>query len=255
MYFAAYQDKIHVTIPRGLKQTLSGKPNLILGPPQSKEGIRVGGYIDRANGHCVNHLIVGNLGKLEILLLSCDDGDVLAYYIHTIQAAVESKNEPHRDIRPFFHENVGISAWGLAVHEQSRIIAVSSNNREVVIFKYGCTSTDTSHRTTYEDHDLDLLDLNDLDLIKEKAALFPTISQGQSTNLSNSFRKVLKLGPEGHNIPSIDFSNDSNGQAHSVLATDIVGNLWIFDIWGDNQESTRRLPTMQKASARGNSVM
>jgi hypothetical protein len=70
------------------------------------------------HGHNVNHIIVGNLGVLEIVLMACDDGDVIAYYTHTIQAAIKSPgNQP---IRPFFHENVGISAWGLAVHSKSR---------------------------------------------------------------------------------------------------------------------------------------
>lgn len=34
----------------------------------------------------------------------------------------------------FFHENVGMTAWGLALHEESRLIAVSSNRREVTVF-------------------------------------------------------------------------------------------------------------------------
>ena len=242
-------------LPRGLKQTLNRKPNLILDPPRSKDGIRVGGYIDRAKGHCMNHLIVGNLGGLEILLLACDDGDILAYYTHTIQAAIESKNEPHRDIRPFFHENVGSSAWGLAVHEQSRLIAVSSNNREVVVFRYGCRETNASDRTTNKDFDLGLLDLDEDDIAEGKAVLFPTVAQDGATSRSSSVRKTLKLGQEGHNIPSIDISNDSNGEAHSVLATDIVGNLWILNIWGDSQEAIKRLPTIQKNHSRGNGTM
>jgi hypothetical protein len=34
----------------------------------------------------------------------------------------------------FFIENVGDSAWGLAIHQQSRLIAASSNKHEVQIF-------------------------------------------------------------------------------------------------------------------------
>lgn len=194
-------------------------------------------------------MIVGNLGNLEILLLACDDGDIIAYYTHNIQAAIGSGSERQQEIQPFFHDNVGISAWGLAVHEQSRLIAVSSNNREVVIFAFGCT---TGSRPSSIVCDLELSDLSQLDLIDTRDVLFPTITQAQSTDRSNNFRKVLKLGVEGHNIPSIDFSNGSNGEAHSVLATDIVGNLWILDIWGDE---VKRMPTIQKVPTRGNSVM
>jgi hypothetical protein len=38
------------------------------------------------------------------------------------------------DLGRFFHENVGMTAWGLALHEESRLIAVSSNRREVTVF-------------------------------------------------------------------------------------------------------------------------
>jgi hypothetical protein len=195
------------------------------------------------------------LGTLEIILVACDDGDVLAYYTHTIQAAIRSTGA-QPTIRPCLHENVGISAWGLAVHEQSRLIAVSSNNREVIVFGYGCANTSTC-TAIYEPFDEDLLDVfsDHIQLTERKATLFPVITQPNSTIRWDSFRKVLKLGPEGHNIPSIDFSNDSNGEAHSVLATDIMGNLWILDIWGDNEGVRERIPSIQKPPTRGNSVM
>lgn len=89
MYFAAYQDQVHVTIPRGLKQILPGAADLILNLPVSERAVRVGGYIDDTKPHCVNHMIVGNLGEHEILLMGCDDGDVLAYYTDTIVTMLE----------------------------------------------------------------------------------------------------------------------------------------------------------------------
>ena|SRR6187402_10462 len=36
----------------------------------------------------------------------------------------------------FFHENVGSSAWGLGIHQASRLIAVGSNLREVTVFSH-----------------------------------------------------------------------------------------------------------------------
>lgn len=46
--------------------------------------------------------------------------------------------EPIADnVKPIFQKNVGISAWGLAIHAQARILAVSSNRHEVTIFRFG----------------------------------------------------------------------------------------------------------------------
>jgi hypothetical protein len=120
IYFAAYQDKIHVTIPQGLKQTIHGNPDLIIDLPRSRDGIRAGGHIDRVNGHNVNHIIVGDFGALEAVVVCCDDGDVVGFYTHSIQAALKASPEKQSKVRPFFHENVGISAWGLAIHAKSR---------------------------------------------------------------------------------------------------------------------------------------
>lgn len=82
LYFAAYKDKIHVTIPRGLKQLLPGKPSLIVNLPRTLDGRRIGGTIDRTHPHFVNNILVGDLGSQEILLVACDDGDILAFYTH-----------------------------------------------------------------------------------------------------------------------------------------------------------------------------
>jgi hypothetical protein len=43
----------------------------------------VGGFIDESFPHSVNHIKIGNLGDFEILLIACDDGDVIAYYTHS----------------------------------------------------------------------------------------------------------------------------------------------------------------------------
>jgi len=88
LYFAAYRDVVHVTVPRSLKQTLPPRPDLKIVLPRSRKGINVGGYIDNNNPHSVNHMILGNLGNYEVLLMACDDGDVLAYYTHLLENEV-----------------------------------------------------------------------------------------------------------------------------------------------------------------------
>jgi hypothetical protein len=139
VYFAASTDKIHITVPQDLRQTLPGTPDRILDPPRTPAGIKLGGYIDEAIPHCINHIKVGNLGSLEVLLIACDDGDVLAYYTHLfleelrlqspqVQASVSS-------VTPFFHENVGSSAWGLALRRFLHLSPCANVPRRLVDLK------------------------------------------------------------------------------------------------------------------------
>lgn len=46
------------------------------------------------------------------------------------------------NLERFFHENVGCSVWGLAIHAQSRMIAVSSNLKQVTVFSFGAPSSE-----------------------------------------------------------------------------------------------------------------
>lgn len=39
--------------------------------------------------HGINNIKVGDLGNLEILLVACDDGDVIAFYTHLIDYEVQ----------------------------------------------------------------------------------------------------------------------------------------------------------------------
>jgi hypothetical protein len=132
------------------------------------------------------------------------------------------------------------------------VIAVSSNSREVVIFRFGCAGTGIS-ANIFEAEDLVDGFSGHIEFTESTQTLFPTIGDTDVTIRFYNFRKILKLGPEGHNIPSIDFSNDSNGDARSILATDIAGNLWIMDVW--RPQWIKRIPSMQKLSIRGNGQM
>ncbi|KAG0650989.1 hypothetical protein D0Z07_2527 [Hyphodiscus hymeniophilus] len=256
LYFAAYQDKIHVTIPQGLKQTIRSIPDLIIDLPTSKDGLLVGGYLDRLHGHSVNHIITGNLGALELLLVACDDGDILAYYTHSILAAIKTPGT-QSSLRPFFHENVGISAWGLAIHSQSR----SSNAREVVVYHFGCadagTVTSIAPACEAGGDKSSAAFSEQVQLVESDPTLFPTASESLSKVRGLNFRRILKLGKEGHNIPCVDFSSDLKGEARSVLATDIHGNLWILSIWrdGNSDDWVKRIPSMQKPTDRGMGIM
>jgi hypothetical protein len=82
LYFAGFKDKVHVAIERGINQTIPSLPDAILDLPVSKRA--TGGYLDPDFPHAINHMIIGNLGCFEVLFMGCDDGDVLAYYVHVL---------------------------------------------------------------------------------------------------------------------------------------------------------------------------
>ena len=65
--------------PEGIFQRLRKDSHFILPYPITKAGCLVGGGLDGAHPHDANHLIVREFGTEEILLISCDDGDVMAY--------------------------------------------------------------------------------------------------------------------------------------------------------------------------------
>ncbi|TAQ89550.1 hypothetical protein B7494_g2147 [Chlorociboria aeruginascens] len=251
LYFAAYRQYIHVIIPRGMNRTLPGKPSLIINLPRSDKALKIGGYVNPHAPHLVNHIVVGNLGNKEILLIACDDGDVIGYYTDLIHKSVHSSPRlPERlvhisTLQPFFHENVNLSAWGLAIHEQTRLIAVSSNRREVTVFVHATNSLHESLtndeewiETRWEStaHKVEKFPfLSKEHQLKEAALCKDSICRGEG--FLQNLRLVINLGDEGHNIPSIAFASDARGMAESIVATDINGNLVIkpfplFCGWG-----------------------
>lgn len=155
LYFVAYQGYIYVYRPnRGVKVVL-GEPVAILDPKNHETAMskHVDGYINPSCPNEINHMIVGELGDEEIFLVGRDNGDVVAWYTQSIAHHIETNmsrseerpqrnNERPRDTlrRPypkhFFADNVGISAWGLAIHKKSRLIAVSSNAHEITVFAF-----------------------------------------------------------------------------------------------------------------------
>ncbi|KAM7205818.1 hypothetical protein V8F20_003051 [Naviculisporaceae sp. PSN 640] len=231
LYFAAYQDKIYVYQPKAPPEILPG-PSITLQPKQTRAGRMFGGVIDRVFPHQINNMLVGNLGKLEVILLAYDDGDVVAYYTHTIVSAILTNLEqtvgglgiPGARLvipKPFFHENVGQSAWGVAVHEKSRLLAVSSNHHEVTVFAFAVNRVQVKPESSEE------LDTS------------PKVWSGQTAiglerhfqSRTRTWRVVLPTGQQGHNIPTIAFADNEFGESEKVVALDINDNTWILDIW------------------------
>ena len=121
--------------------------------PRTPAGISLGGYIDESIPHCVNHIKVGILGFLEVLLIACDDGDVLAYYTHTFLDELK-RQDPHVQAplscaTPFFHEHVESSVWGLALRTYTISILLPSIVESLIIL-YACTSdVELAHCSAY----------------------------------------------------------------------------------------------------------
>lgn len=184
---------------------------------------------------------MGNLGNKEIVLCACDDGDVLAYYTERVSYAANltkplPPNHTQRELYPFFHENVGISAWGLAIHQKSRLIAVSSNFHEVQVFVFALSGeVERKHDSWAQIHG----DQSGSPHVEFPE--FPKSHVGKGICRAENFRLKLHLTDIGDNIPSISFASDKDGDAMTVVASDIRGALWFLSIWTD---AWKRLPTV-----------
>lgn len=242
MYAVAYADEIHIyRVTDCVKHSIGCFPDYVLKPPSSDDAFAVGGYIDTSNPHRMNHLVIGDLGEEEVLLVAFDDGDVLGYYSAHIDKTISSVHADkfdHGIVKPFFHENVGRSAWGLAVHKQSRLIAVGANNHQVHVFALALTDLP---RTSPEE---DVLQLYERDLylpirvsadgiVEQKPiSLASEIDLGPDNlkRRERSYQFIFEIGWRGNNIPNVAFSSNADGDAAEVLAVDISGKLWVIDL-------------------------
>lgn len=203
-------------------QRIPSQPDLRLYAEPSEVSTRIGGSVDPGHPHTINHLITGFLGDEEITLACFDDGDVVAYYNREIADWIASNSTgpltppgAHKQERPqfFFRQNVGRSAWGLAIHSLTRLIAVSSNRAEVTVFAPALASR---------------ADFDAEDELEESVR-----------KRTNNWRIVVVLAPKADNIPNISFLDRSDGQAEKICAVDINGTLWIADIWRPRQPARK----------------
>lgn len=235
LYFAAFKDKVHVYIPRDIDQLIPSLPDAILDLPVSEKATR--GYLDPEYPHAVNHMKVGNMGNREVLFMACDDGDVLAFYTHVLhhhteELPLDATTGPVSTVAPFFHENVGITAWGLAIHEQSRLLAVGSNNREVTVFMHAYTEfgpgrrfSDDPNTANYK-HGVMQTEIIAGRMKDKFRMLYIPQERHIVTSQFANIAMPLDLGQRGHNIPSIDFLSYEDGEASHIIAADIFGHCW-----------------------------
>ncbi len=235
LYFIAHQDRIYIYQPQYPTQRISSKPALVLPLPVSQPGLQ--GYIDDYHyPHAVNNLLIADLGEQEVLACVCDDGDVVVYHTRTIFDTLKRTSKPRQDdaktyheIRPFFIDNVGLSAWGLAVHTASRMLAVSSNTGNITVFAFALTKTLDPDEAESSQSNLDqgFSDSSHDDLWSSKLESF-TDQILEPTPPDRSSNQRITLTGNNTNIPNIAFG-DSEGRY--LLSTDISGLMVGWDIW------------------------
>ena len=243
LYFMATREGIAVQQPEFPFQKLHTKPKLYIPPTVANDS--AGGYIDERNPHGINHLMVGDLGSEEILLVATDSGNIAAYHTRAIEEAI--RKDPYRfsknassdvvGLRAFFSQWVHESAWGLSIHTQGRMIAVSANrphhvasldpSAKITVFAFALTSRHSDSPDVSEDSEsngaIELEDWYDWD---------PT-SNNETPHRDRNFRITLG-GDHGHhsNVPSVSFVNNAEDPDGSwLLSTDITGIMKLWRIW------------------------
>ena len=236
---------IHVYTPSFPEQIITTKPELIITLGRSRPGLT--GYLDMSRPHAVNHLIVGDIGDEEVVVVACDDGDVISYTVRSISLAIDEKaetvfgHEPSRKqgitstgltgwtnmilpvvgpneclgcriLAPWFHENVGASAWGLATHKQAMLLAVSSNSKDVHVFapSLAVPKTNPGPQTLQR---------------------FTPWRNGSAIR-DRTVGRIVTLQGHAANIPNIAFCDNTLDLGGMYLtSTDIDGHTIIWDIW------------------------
>lgn len=244
LYFVASNENVIVYKPEFPFQRLGRRAQLAIAPALANPNAQ--GYIDRHRPHAINHLMVDDLGTEEILLLATDSGNITAYYTKSVEEAIQ--RQPYRfttnaagdltDVRPFFSEWVYESAWGLSIHTQARMIAVSANTphhtpmddpcAKVTVFAFALSGGDYAAEGSCDEEDDDndtgqSLEWHDWEVL-----------DGIDTPPRDKNYKITLAGFEGHdaNIPSVAFVNtEQDLHGKWLLSTDIDGNTKVWQIW------------------------
>lgn len=244
LYFVAYSADIYVYVPRFPTQFISREPVLIVQSQPTSSGLR--GYLDTRQPHSVNHLLCQRLGNDEVVATVRDDGDVDAVLVRHIVQAIERRSEPEStigvvadEVRPIFQSNVGISAWGLAIHSEARILATSSNAHEVRVFKFGLLhdGDDENPATAGGGAHSDIgVSPHQGDETTQRSGLHSNVGDrlhGDADTMQQHRRMdVTQRVLNGNaNIPCIAFCNTGDDlEARWLLTTDVSGYCRVIDL-------------------------
>ena len=200
------------------------------------------GYMPGRPAHTINHIVVGDLGIKEIIVCTCDDGDVIVYYsdvilkaVNAIEGGAKMSDAVDRHIRPLMVKNVEKSAWGIAIHKNARLIAVSSNSCKIFVFAFALKAQEEPNGHGDGGNSLISSDFHE----EQDFSTHPgwVKSAAGRWRIAEKFDRVRDqlITLKGHtaNIPSVAFYNsetDPTGQ--HLISTDIYANIIIWDVWG-----------------------
>jgi hypothetical protein len=227
LYFVAYVDKIYVYEPQFPSQSIEQEPVLIINTesrPRAPEEQRLYTHYPENGTRAINKLLVQLLGSEEVLAVVRDDGDVEAYYTRHIYNAIEKRayfdsdlGVFSADVKPFFHRNVGSSAWGLAIHSTARMIAVSANTHAATVFTFALTDGESEDEDDFPDED-------EVYYYGMKGVVPP------NDRRKNDVRILAHVGGT-QNLPDIAFCNTGDDPAGRWLLTgDLLGQVAAWDV-------------------------
>ena len=181
------------------------------------------------------------MGNEEILLCACDDGDVIGYTTRSIQYAFENRVaeddghsiEPEAP-RPMVIFNVGESAWGLAIHKEARMIAVSANSRQITVIAFALGRPSSPASSSGSDHSGTPREDTEapLSFPSNEAALEDWDTGHEQGPYNRSHNLTISLIGHWQNIPDITFCNTEDDPiGRYLISTDIAGVTLIWDIW------------------------
>lgn len=246
LFFIASNDCIAIYLPEFPYQTLRTRPVLLIKLELANR--YAGGYISSARGgnsnHAINHLVVGDLGSQEIVVVVTDSGNVEAYYTSAILEAIHRANQQETSssdilgLRPFFSYWVRQSTWGIDIHKEARMIAVSANtpsrqqpgqtadpSASVTVFAFALIDDEAGSPSS---------DQSEPQIDASEWTSWPTKHHVRKEPVRDKNYKITLAGRSGHenNIPNISFVNTSDDSEGTwLLSTDITGAMKLWQIW------------------------
>ncbi|RPB00164.1 hypothetical protein L873DRAFT_1835083 [Choiromyces venosus 120613-1] len=242
--YIALRSSIRVYSPAYPNQIIS--PNLSYITLTSSSAPTRPGYIDPTEPHAINSLTVGDLGFEEVLVSAHDDGNVCVWYTRDLSKLA-------------FRLSVGETAWGVALHKEQRLVAVSANNHLIHVFELAITDdvdcpcpeegTDAGpthrHRRRRrrkrgsfgydgEGGFEGKYDLNGKPLLGNDGA---SKKRRKKTSVKN--RAITILKGHGCNIPNVSFLDDPTGRW--LVGTSIDGMVILWDVMTERPVEKCRL--------------
>lgn len=196
-----------------------------------------------------------------MIVAVCDDGDVMAYTTRSIHETIENAlidNEEElpdtTTVKRILFRNVAKSAWGIAIHKEARLIAVSANSHNITVFAFALYREPLRFKSAFHkdrevlfnanvpDDEGPFQELPDHSEVKDVLQSI-RFRYGPNEWMSASpfshliilrSRYNLEISLEGHqsNIPDIAFCNTAADPAGRYLvSTDLNGATFVWDIW------------------------